>query len=138
MPRALVMSVVVGIGAVASCGRLAVDDRADASSSSEDAAAPPPSPTFAPSPPEDASDPWSRRDAAHPDGGPAPVVACDDGGACPAPPSVCLDEHWLRYYRNGTCDDAGLCRFEWDDMLCDPSPTPPDCWQGGCRVVVVR
>ena len=87
-------------------------------------------------------------DAARPDGGPAPVVACGDGGAdagtgdageCTLPPSVCIDDHWLRYYAGGSCNtDAGTCDFRAFEMLCGPSQTPPDCYQGGCRLVIVR
>jgi hypothetical protein len=74
-----------------------------------------------------------------PDGGPPPVVACGDAAdPCLPPPSVCLDEHWMRYYGAGYCSDAGTCEFTGYDMLCPPSPTPPDCYQGGCRIVIVR
>jgi hypothetical protein len=74
-----------------------------------------------------------------PDAGPPPVVACADAGvACPAPPSDCLDDHTMRYFGGGTCNDAGTCDYMIFTMKCEPSPMPPDCYQGGCRVVIVR
>lgn len=73
----------------------------------------------------------------HPDGGPPPIVACD-GGACALPPSTCIDDNWMRYYVGGSCSDAGLCEFTPVDMFCDPSGVKPDCYQGACRVVIVR
>ena len=91
-----------------------------------------------------AADSSTEFDAAHPDGGPAPVVACGDGGAdaageCTLPPSVCIDEHWLRYYGgSASCTDAGVCDFMAFDMLCPHADMAPDCFQGGCRIVIVR
>jgi hypothetical protein len=81
-----------------------------------------------------------------PDGGPPATIACgadasapDDSGVdCPLPPSVCLDDHWARYYYGGSCGDAGVCEFQSYDMYCEPSGMPHDCYQGGCRVVVLR
>lgn len=78
-----------------------------------------------------------------PDGGPAPIVDCNDASAdggveCPSPPSVCLDDQWMRAYYNGTCGDAGVCDFTEYTMHCPASPTPPDCYQGGCRIVILR
>lgn len=90
--------------------------------------------------PFEASDPSydASYDASHPEGGPAPVVACD-GGTCTLPASVCLDDLWLRYYTGGTCDaDAGVCMFEAKDQRCDVFGPPPYCYQGGCRAVIVR
>jgi hypothetical protein len=76
---------------------------------------------------------------AQPDAGPPPVVPCADAGmACPTPPSECLDEHTMRYFTGGTCNGAGTCDYTSFTMKCDPSPIPPDCYQGGCRVVIVR
>jgi hypothetical protein len=73
------------------------------------------------------------------DAGSPPVVACTDAGVmCASPPSDCLDEHTMRYFSGGTCNDAGTCDFTVVAMKCDPSPVPPDCYQGGCRVVIVR
>ena len=57
---------------------------------------------------------------------------------CVAPPSECLDEHTMKYFTSGTRNDAGTCDFMSFTMKCDPSPVPPDCFQGGCRVVIVR
>ncbi len=118
----------------AACGRVAEDEVAadastDAMASSDagraDASSYPLDPT------------WSPSDAATPpDGGPPPTVACD-GGTCTLPPSTCIDDHWLRYYAGGTCKD-GLCEFRAYEMLCSPSQVPPDCYQGGCRMVIVR
>ena len=77
------------------------------------------------------------------DAGPPPIVACADastagGSVCPNPPSKCLDDNWLAYYYNGTCGDAGTCNYVEATMLCPSSPSPPDCYQGGCRIVLVR
>jgi hypothetical protein len=91
-------------------------------------------------------DAWSSDaasyDASHPDGGPPPVVACggpnQDGGECAAPASVCIDDHWMRYYGPGKCNDAGTCDFPYSDMECGFSEVPPDCYQGGCRIVIIR
>ncbi len=83
-------------------------------------------------------------DTPHPDGGPIPKSACDDAGTseagveCPLPASFCIDDHWERYYYGGYCSDAGVCEFQATDIHCDSSGTPPDCYQGGCRVVIVR
>src|SRR5215475_14503027 len=61
-----------------------------------------------------------------PDGGPVPGAACADAATpCLLPPATCLDDHWLRSYTNGRCVDGG-CAFDFYDMLCDPSPVPPD------------
>jgi hypothetical protein len=78
-----------------------------------------------------------------PDGGPVPIVDCSDASAdggveCPSPPSVCLDDHWMRAYYGGTCGDAGVCEFTEYTMQCPVSMTPPDCYQGGCRIVIIR
>jgi hypothetical protein len=79
-----------------------------------------------------------------PDAGPVPPVPCGDAGAdasvaCPIPPSECIDDHTMRYYYGGTCNaDAGVCEYLVGTMHCDPSSTPPDCYQGGCRIIVVR
>jgi hypothetical protein len=83
-----------------------------------------------------------------PDGGPPPQVECgpnadasatnDSGIDCPLPPSTCLDDHWARYYYGGTCSDAGVCEYQSYDMFCEPAPMQPDCYQGGCRVIVLR
>ena len=87
-------------------------------------------------------------DAARPDGGPAPVVACGDGGAdagtgdageCTLPPSVCLVDHGLLNNAGGTSNPASVtCDTRGYELLCAQSTTPPDCYQGGCRVVIVR
>jgi hypothetical protein len=74
-----------------------------------------------------------------PDAGPGPSPPCADAAnPCELPPSYCLDDHWLRSYTNGRCTDAGVCAFDVYDMQCFPAPVPPDCYQGGCRVVIVR
>jgi hypothetical protein len=74
-----------------------------------------------------------------PDGGPGPDPPCADAALpCALPPSECVDDHWLRGYTNGRCTDAGTCAFDVYEMLCPPSPMPPDCYQGGCRIVIVR
>jgi hypothetical protein len=83
-----------------------------------------------------------------PDGGPPAAIACgpdadagaenDSGVECPLPPSVCLDDQWARYYYGGTCGDAGVCEYQYYDMFCEPSGMPHDCYQGGCRVMVLR
>jgi hypothetical protein len=74
-----------------------------------------------------------------PDGGPIPSPPCADAAVpCSIPPSECIDDHWLRSYTNGRCTDAGTCAFDVYEMKCPPSSTPPDCYQGGCRVVIVR
>jgi hypothetical protein len=102
----------------------------------------------------DASWDWPAYDAGpapvmepDPDGGPPPATACgpdadaapnDSGIDCPVPPSTCLDDHWARYYYGGTCGDAGVCEYQSYDMFCEPSGMPPDCYQGGCRLVVLR
>ncbi len=77
---------------------------------------------------------------APPDGGPPPVIACGADAAipCPLPPSVCVDDHWLRYYYGGTCGDAGVCVYQVGEYACPPSPVQPDCLDGGCRIVIVR
>ncbi len=83
-------------------------------------------------------------DTPHPDGGPIPKSSCDDAGTneagveCPLPASFCIDDHWERYYYGGYCSDAGVCELQATDIHCEPSGTPPDCYQGGCRVVIVR
>jgi hypothetical protein len=78
-------------------------------------------------------------DVSAPDGGPPPVIDCSDAAvSCASPPSTCIDDHWLRYYQNGRCGDGGTCLFDAHDMLCPPSPTPPDCYQGGCHTIIVR
>ncbi len=70
-----------------------------------------------------------------PDGGPPPVVACatDGGVTCPLPPSVCLDDHWLRFYTGGECD-AGTCVYRTVEYACPAAPIKPDCVNGGCRI----
>jgi hypothetical protein len=83
-------------------------------------------------------------DGAMPDGGPGPVVPCGDASAdgstaCTIPPSDCLDDHTMRYYTAATCnEDAGLCEYRISTMPCPRAPMPPDCYQGGCRIVGVR
>lgn len=76
-----------------------------------------------------------------PDGGPdAGGTACGgDGGAfqCAAPASTCIDDRTMRYFV-AICTDAGACGSEAHELACDPSSTKPDCFQGGCRVVIVR
>jgi hypothetical protein len=74
------------------------------------------------------------------DGRDAPVdvqgpARCD--GPCTPPPSVCIDDSTMRWY-SGECGDSGTCEFKPHDLPCDPSPTPPACFQGGCRVIVIR
>jgi hypothetical protein len=119
------------------CGRTAEADPADGgqdgstgSSSNGDA--------FAPS--FDATiTPRVDADTTPIDAGSPPVVACTDAGEmCASPPSDCLDDHTMRYFSGGTCNDAGTCDFTISTLHCDPSPMPPDCYQGGCRVVIVR
>jgi hypothetical protein len=57
---------------------------------------------------------WESKPLEAPDAPAAPVVACGadagDGGACPLPPSKCLDGRWLESYVNGTCVD-GTCQW---------------------------
>ncbi len=125
---------------VLACGR--VDD----GSRTADAAAPPPPsatppvPTFAP--PVDLPLDASLRDAAHPDGGPAPMFPCADAAPelrCPLPSSSCIDDHWMRYYTNPQCDEGtGQCQFTPIDLECANAGVPPDCFMGGCRSVVIR
>jgi hypothetical protein len=74
-----------------------------------------------------------------PDGGPIPTPPCADAAVpCLLPPSECIDDEWLRSYTNARCTAAGTCAYDVYEMKCPPSPTPPDCYQGGCRVVIVR
>lgn len=124
----------------AACGRTEDSPRSDAT------APPSATPTGEPTgpsvptgePPSDAS----PRDAAHPDGGPAPTYPCADAAPeprCPLPPSFCIDDHWMRYYGSATCDEAtGQCVATPIDMECLPAEAPPDCFMGGCRAIIVR
>jgi hypothetical protein len=73
-----------------------------------------------------------------PDGGPPPILACatDGGVACPLPPSVCVDDSWLRFYTGGECE-AGTCVYGSVEYQCPVSPIKPDCADGGCRITPV-
>jgi hypothetical protein len=93
--------------------------------------------------PDAGYDAWGwleRPDVAIPEAGPVLVTACVDASvACPFPASVCLDDYDLQYYQGGLgCSDAATCVFTPVVVRCPPSPSPPDCFQGGCHPVIVR
>jgi hypothetical protein len=124
---------------IAACGRLAdttpvADAAADRGTTPGDI--PPATDGGPPTAPPQLDAAW---DALGVDGAPMPCGdAAAAGGDCPLPPSTCIDEHTMRYYGASRCDDAGICEYVAFDMTCDPAPVPPDCYQGGCRVVIVR
>ena len=57
--------------------------------------------------------------------------------SCEYPPSTCVDDSTMRWF-SGACTDAGKCEFTPYEMHCDSSSVKPDCFQGSCRVVVLR
>ena len=122
---------------VFACGRTADVDATDAGA---DGATGGPMATGAPAPGFDATvTPFADAATAPIDAGSPPIVPCTDAGmTCAAPPSDCLDDQTMRYFSGGTCNDAGTCDYTIVTMKCDPSGMPPDCYQGGCRVVIVR
>jgi hypothetical protein len=122
---------------VFACGRT-VD--AEATDGGADGATGAPTESGMPAPGFDGSlNPFTDGSIAPIDAGSPPIVPCTDAGmTCASPPSDCLDEHTMRYFGGGTCNDAGTCDFMIFTMKCDPSPVPPDCYQGGCRIVIVR
>jgi hypothetical protein len=133
-------SVSTGSGADASVSDGAMADGAVGDATSADGAADAGGDANGDAHADTAADAPAALDAMPPDGGPPPVVACADADmVCTPPLSFCLDDKWLRYYSGGTCDDdAGTCSFVVNEMLCPPSGNPPDCFQGGCRMVVLR
>ena len=64
-----------------------------------------------------------------PDAFPPPQVDCSDGGACPLPRSVCVDDQWLEYFDNGLCEDGG-CSFDVKMTMCGQGL----CFDGGCQL----
>ena len=58
---------------------------------------------------------------AAPDGGP-----CGDASACEPPASVCVDDIWLAYFTDSSCEGSS-CRWEVQYQAC-----PDGCQQGGC------
>lgn len=131
----------ISILVVLACGRVDEGSRsADAATTTPTSTATSPDPSFPP--PVDLPLEAAVRDAAHPDGGPAPMTACADASPelrCPLPASFCLDDHWMRYYANPQCDEStGQCQFTALDMECLSGGVPPDCFMGGCRQVLVR
>lgn len=134
LAAALGVAACVAVG----CGRTAGDDaaqnRSDASSEAATSTYDAAFPTF------DGGGFPIETDAAPIDAGPQPIVACAEGGAppCPSPPSECLDDHTMRFFTAGACTEAGTCDYRIQTMKCDPAPMPPDCYQGGCRIVIVR
>jgi hypothetical protein len=89
---------------------------------------------------KDARDARDAKDAStEDDGASKPVVvapACDPS-TCPLRPSICIDDNTMRWY-SGSCGDSGTCEYTAHDMTCDKAPIQPDCFQGGCRLVVLR
>lgn len=81
------------------------------------------------------SDAGSAEDALAQDSSLEPE-ACGAQG-CSFPPSICLDESTLRWYA-GRCTDAGTCEITPVDMKCPVAPMKPDCFQGACRMLIVR
>jgi len=123
---------------VFACGRTAdvegADGGVDGATGAPMATGMPASPGF-----DGSLNPFADGSTAPIDAGSPPLVPCTDAGMmCASPPSDCLDDHTMRYFSGGTCNDAGTCDFTITTMKCDPSPMPPDCYQGGCRVVIVR
>ena len=137
---AAALALALGSGAliVVACGRTA--DLATSDAGADGATGGPSSgDALAPSFDGSITPPLVDADISQPDAGVPPVVACAEGGiACPAPPSDCLDDHTMRYFSGGMCNDGGTCDYTIITMKCDPAPMPPDCYQGGCRVVIVR
>lgn len=140
---AFVSAAALGVASIAlvalACGRTADVDVADAGA---DGATGAPSATGMPAPGmgfDGSVTPVTDASSTPIDAGAPPVVACTDAGVmCASPPSDCLDDHTMRYFSGGICNDAGTCDFTITTMKCDPSPVAPDCYQGGCRVVIVR
>jgi hypothetical protein len=130
MNRSIAFVLMAGVVAFsfAACGR--VDDGKASGDAGGDVAASPPPP-----PPPGGDGAVSPSDASLADA--PPLIACD-GGLCTLPPSQCLDDETMRYFYGASCSDAGTCDYQYTDMHCDPSAVKPDCYQGGCRVVIVR
>jgi hypothetical protein len=61
-----------------------------------------------------------------PDGGPCNIDA-SEGSACPLPPSICVDPHWLAYFVNPVCSATGSCEWEIRYREC------VSCLGSGCR-----
>jgi hypothetical protein len=121
---ALVITIFVGSGGFVGCGRVAEHETEDTvvpDGKKHDGDA------------NDANDASTEEDAAKA----AVVTPGCDPNACPLRPSICVDDTTMRWY-SGSCDDAGSCAYTPHDMTCDKAPIQPDCFQGGCRLVVLR
>lgn len=87
--------------------------------------------------------PKDAKDAATEEDGPSqpvvvtPVTPACDTSACPMQSSICVDDSTMRWFAT-SCGDAGTCEYTPYDMKCDKAPIQPDCFQGGCRLVIVR
>ena len=81
--------------------------------------------------------PRSTKDASTSEDGASPPVGTCDPSSCALRESICLDDSTMRWFTS-SCSDAGACEYTPYDMTCQPSGLAPSCFQGGCRVVVLR
>jgi hypothetical protein len=58
-------------------------------------------------------------------------------GDCMPPPSICVDDDNMRWY-DSKCGDSGVCEVTSHDMRCDKTGIEPACFQGSCRIIIVR
>ena len=79
----------------------------------------------------------STKDASTSEDGASPPISTCNPSSCALRDSICLDDSTMRWFTSA-CSDAGACEYTPHDMTCQPSGMPQSCFQGGCRVVIVR
>jgi hypothetical protein len=70
-------------------------------------------------------------------GGSSSDAAPDSDAACAPKASVCVDDNTMRIFVEAP-GDSGACEYEGHDIACVDNGVYPLCFEGTCRLVVLR